>query len=159
MSLENWRLEEGEGGRGKLVRVSGKSTTTKHFASVEEAREKLHEWRVNGTSVECGDCLNNGYVEPYKSRIIDEQHCFTCLFWADYVRSVDDPSHVRVNGRHYVILPDRPKFGGFVGFDGQEFRFRFHDGRTVVSHNVWTQGMIPEHFRERLPDNAILLTE
>ncbi len=50
--------------------------------------------------------------------------------------------------------------GGFRGFGGREFRIRFYDGRTdVVTRNLWHQGIIPEHYRALLPDNAEWVTE
>lgn len=82
-----------------------------------------------------------------------------CLFWLDYARTASDPAHLVVEGRHYVIAKDQPKgYQGSLGHGGARFDIRFNDGREVVSHNLWAQGRVPEHFRERLPDNAEFVT-
>jgi hypothetical protein len=42
----------------------------------------------------------------------------------------------------------------YRGFAGRRFVIRFHDGRIVETTNLWSNGIIPEHFRDRLLDNA-----
>lgn len=128
-------------------------------AKTEEAAMALYEaMRANGECVECGDVLKADYCEPYKSQILAEKVCFSCLFWRDYAKKASDPSSVRVGGQHYWIKPDRPG-SACLGHGGAEFLIRFTDGRdvtrrTVVTHNLWAQSRIPDHFRDRLPDNA-----
>lgn len=45
------------------------------------------------------------------------------------------------------------------GFGGGKWVVRFHDGREVVTHNLWHVGTIPPPFRDRLPDNAEFVRE
>jgi hypothetical protein len=46
---------------------------------------------------------------------------------------------------------------GFLGVcndKGENHLIDFFDGRHIVTHNLWYQGEIPDHFLSRLPDNA-----
>lgn len=40
---------------------------------------------------------------------------------------------------------------------GRKFHIQMHDGQVIETTELWHQGTIPEHFRERLPDNANFL--
>lgn len=81
--------------------------------------------------------------------------CFYCNFWETRIREADERTVV-IDGHRYEVdlknpmSPPRP----FLGFAGRVFTIRFHDGREVTTNNLWTQGEIPERFRERIPDNA-----
>lgn len=128
-----------------------------NFKTEAEAQAKLDEWRAVGICGECGDVLNDGYMEPSKTEIRTKQRCLGCLFWLRYVATRDDKTHAIVNGQHYVITPDAPR-AAFQGHGGARFDIRFKDGREVTTCNLWAQGRIPERFRERLPDNAEFVT-
>jgi hypothetical protein len=66
----------------------------------------------------------------------------------------------RVNGIHYVVKPHNPTDPPqFLGFGGTAFTFRFHDGREITSNDVMCQGEIPARFRDRLPDNAVIVPQ
>jgi hypothetical protein len=82
--------------------------------------------------------------------------CFTCHHWDELLARKDDPTVVRAQHRHYIVgaakTPHR-----FNGFGGSEFKIRFNDGREVVTVDLWSQGTIPAHYRERMPDNAVFL--
>ena len=66
----------------------------------------------------------------------------------------------RVNGVHYVVKPyDRTGPDRFLGFGGQVFTFRFHDGREITSNDVMCQGEIPARWRARLQDNAVIVPQ
>jgi hypothetical protein len=91
--------------------------------------------------------------------------CFLCTFWANQLRA-RNPSTVIVQGRHYEIgqqvHAERPRFDShLLGFGGQRWEILFKDGRRVVTHNLWSQGDIPERLRA-LPawaDNAEFIPE
>lgn len=104
--------------------------------------------------IRCGSLFSTNYV--IKKELVNRNMCFTCYFWEKYVGIKDSEKVVRVNGSHYVITHDDPK-AYFKGFGGAEFKIKFHDGREVVTHNLWSQGEIPEHFRNYLPDNAVFI--
>lgn len=75
-------------------------------------------------------------------------------FWAEKIAAKHAPTTVRAGGQHYFIGPEDSR--GMRGFDGAKVAVRFHDGRTVVTTNLWTNGTIPAALREQLPDNATL---
>ena len=80
--------------------------------------------------------------------------CINCRFWHDLLAKKD--ISVRVANHHYIIEPEMPKgYGGFLGFGGARWDVLFNDGRKVVTHNLWHQGLIPERWRSKLPDNAV----
>lgn len=112
---------------------------------------------------ECGKIEKARYMEPTRTEMVKQKLCFNCHFWLEKVQwakngdITDDENHcIRVGGAHFVanelITGRLPRFG--VGFGGTLFRFFMKDGRTIESNNVWSQGTIPEHFRDRLPDNC-----
>lgn len=144
-------------GTWALVRVSDGGYLAHNFKSREEAEAKYAEWEAIGRCVECGDVLNDGYMDPYKEQIRREKMCFSCLHWIGYVRTVADRTHAIVGGYHYVISPDRQTGLGTLGHGGARFDIQFHDGREVVTHNLWAQGKVPARFRDRLPDNAVFV--
>jgi hypothetical protein len=129
------------------------------FGSRAEAEAELARCAVNGRCRECDDVLYDHWYDEVKARVLGEKLCHSCLFWADYVRSKGDPTHVVVKGRHYVIEPNRQgRAGGFIGHGGAEFVIRFFDGREVTTRNLWAQGIVPEWFRDRLPDSGEFVT-
>jgi hypothetical protein len=66
--------------------------------------------------------------------------------------NIPERTIARIDGHHYVIEPDTD--GGFQGMGGRKFTIDFFDGRSVVTHNLWSQGIIPLKWQERHPDNA-----
>ena len=139
-----------------IQRRVGGGYSASTFNSREDAEAEYARWREVGTCRECGDGLNDRYVEPYKTQIRERQLCMSCLFWTGYVEGNTNPTHVVVGGFHYVIEPDRDTTRGYgcLGHGGARFDIRFFDGREVVSRNLWAQGEIPDHFRDRLVDTA-----
>ncbi len=110
---------------------------------------------------QCRECGGDGTPNRWQARVgrvlVANQLCLTCQAWAENVASRDEPEMVRAEGRHHIIGPEaEPRLpGGLMrGCGGARFRIRFFDGREVETTNLWNQGAIPEHFRERLPDNA-----
>lgn len=138
------------------LREDGSPCSRCNYATREEAEADYARWASNGNCRECGEVLYDRWVEDVKQRVLAEKLCHTCLFWSDYATTASDPTHLVVKGYHYVIAPDQPKgYRGFTGHGGAEFIIKFNDGREVVSRNLWAQGNVPAHFRDRLPDNAV----
>jgi hypothetical protein len=82
------------------------------------------------------------------------------LFWQRIVEQYGNPRHVVVKSTHYQIGPEDPIIRrSWRGFRGDRYNIKFHDGRTVISTNLWCQGTIPAQFREQLPDNAEFVKE
>ncbi|MFH1487179.1 MAG: hypothetical protein ABIH46_13990 [Chloroflexota bacterium] len=82
----------------------------------------------------------------------DKGICFDCAFWMRKKAWAADPRWVRINGSSYYIEDDTEY--GFKGFGGVEFIIEKKSGERVVAHNLWTQGPMPQWFRDQFPDNA-----
>jgi len=79
-------------------------------------------------------------------------------FWDEKEQMKDSPRIVRADGGHYYIGAKGKKQGTFRGFGGAKWRIEFTDGRIVETDNLWSNGTIPLAYRERLPDNAVLIS-
>lgn len=91
-------------------------------------------------------------------------YCKECVGHATWMHAIQhawDPNQVRVDGYMYDVRPETPPTPGFreptggKGFGGRRFVIRFHDGRVVETRNLWMIGIIPDEYREALPDNAV----
>jgi hypothetical protein len=84
--------------------------------------------------------------------------CFDCNFWQDVVESAERGDHQYVidNGQCYVAMP--PEYGGgFKGFGGMPFLVTMTDsGEQHISNNLWYKGVVPDEFKDLLPNNAII---
>lgn len=151
VSLDGWRL---------IRRDATGGSKSRFFRHRADAEAELAAYGADGTCRECGDVLAaKQWIESVRKRVLARKLCHSCLHWSDLAAKADDPSSVRVDGRHYWIEPDDPVGQRrFSGFAGRRFDIHFHDGRRVVSHNLWTQGIVPDRFRDRLPDNATFAT-
>lgn len=104
----------------------------------------------------CGEQDEARFTEPTKSRMINEKLCFSCLFWVEKTdpKIRDSMNTARIEGRHYIIRPETDAPAHCRGHSGRYFVIRFFDGRMVPTTNLWSQGSIPEEFKDLLPDNA-----
>jgi hypothetical protein len=96
------------------------------------------------------------------------QACYYCQFWllmaetdgeSDFVVAVgsgcfEPGTHMHVGDRDPRGFKERkgrirqkPK-GPIRGFDGSRYRICFDDGSDIVTDNLWTQGKVPERFRD-----------
>lgn len=98
--------------------------------------------------------------------------CTSCDHWERLYegRRRNDVISIRVNGRHYqtALQSINKPPGKYAGFGGRKFVVRIKSPHTTlvdcITHefytcDMWTQGVIPEHFRDKLPDNAEFLNE
>jgi hypothetical protein len=130
----------------------------------------------------CGWAFLKPPFEPWEHRTADaneryrrehedqlaRRHCDTCDHWHGLYLRRDEPTSVVVDGLHYIIHREPTEQArrennrngwGCYGFGGSRFDIRFHDGRHIVSHNLYTQGEIPDCWRADLPDNAVFVKE
>lgn len=133
----------------------GSGSIWKPCGTREQAEAQIAKWAAHGPCRECGGLIDDDYYDHVRTKLLAASLCHSCMGWTDLLSMKDDPKTVRVGGRHYRIEPDLPRGRAHcAGFGGARWHIRFHDGREVISRNLWTQGAIPEHFRDRLPDNA-----
>jgi len=116
---------------------------------------------VNAEFFICRKCGNKLFKSTYAQKIMQELEkldlCFSCKHWFDWCnRDKTDTNSVVINGNHYHISQDAVRGDmSFSGFSGREFTIKFNDGRTIVTHNMWHQGDIPDIFLKDFPDNAV----
>jgi hypothetical protein len=72
---------------------------------------------------------------------------------------MDQPGGLVIGGKHYRLGSEYEGSGAFKGHGGARFVIETADGTRVVTTNLWYQGEVPEHFRDRLPDNARFVEE
>jgi len=123
------------------------------YQQLKKKQEELYKCK------ECKKIIkvkNLTYFPYLVKQLIKEKLCFTCDFWIEKIKEVNNPKSVRINKWHYFI-GDENKKGGFRGFDGRRFKIKFNNDKKIETTNLWTQGEIPKRFRERLFDNAIFI--
>ncbi len=120
------------------------------FDTIEKLREVCKV--LNEPCIECGGLIPTTYHEPIKSELISRNVCLSCNIWINKLATLPDPNCFIVNGGVYNT---RPEFEGpgFRGFGGSEFKF-MKDSVLTVSKNVWFNGYVPDHFKDRIKDNA-----
>lgn len=108
-----------------------------------------------GTTHICAICGKRETYQWFKSvndRLAERKQCFTCDHFTTLAEKEDRSDCVVVDGVHYTIGNERDS--AMRGCGGARFKIKFNDGREVESTNLWCQGNIPPHLRDRLPDNA-----
>ena len=102
--------------------------------------------------MQCIICNKEIDKSRYSNKILCSTECFMIDYWNDRVKDIN-PKVAIIKGEHYTIGNEKEK-GGFRGFGGRKFIINFFDGRIVETTNLWYQGVIPEDFKDSLPDNA-----
>jgi hypothetical protein len=105
----------------------------------------------------CNECGAKDYprLTCDADKLRERGVCFYCNCWIDRLPMRDEARVARIGGYHYVIGKEDPNIPlRNRGSAGQKYVIHFFDGREVTTTNLWHQGEIPAHFRERLPDNA-----
>ena len=112
------------------------------------------------TCIECGDEIEFRWVEEHNTELRRRRMCFIDAFWAEMVEkdAARDNAITTDKYWHFVVGDEEalPKRGPGRGFDGRRVRVHFRDGRQVESTNLWSQGEIPDHWRNRFAPNATL---
>jgi hypothetical protein len=100
---------------------------------------------------ECGKPDKACYAEPTKTHMLDRSLCFNCNFWTELM--AEKEKHLFINGESYLVGDEDSK-DYFRGCAGREFNIKTKDGKTIKTTNLWVQGKIPDHFKDRLQNNA-----
>lgn len=104
---------------------------------------------------ECGKQFRTNFYQ--KDELLARKVCFSCNFWLEYVDKKDDKNIFRIDGAHYAKGSETNDKDIFKGFGGREFWIE-KDGELIKTTNLWFQGDIPAHFKDRLPDNDKFVT-
>lgn len=103
--------------------------------SIQAIREEKDEYR--GVCVECN-------IRTKGEKTI----CSLCGHWLEHIEHTSD-KRIVVDGAHYLVGP-------VGGFGGAKWVIEFLDPTRegFTTHQLWYQGTIPSHFKDRIPDNA-----
>lgn len=116
--------------------------------------------------IQCRECLRpespGSRTKEAADKILSYGVCINCLYWLEWIESATkNPLMFISSGRAYTIGRE-PSAGELrrnqdcYGFGGAGWKVSINNGEWITTHNLWTQGEVPKHFRERLPDNAEL---
>jgi hypothetical protein len=106
----------------------------------------------------CGNIYITTFHEPVRSEMLKRNMCHGCNLWTNRIDEIKGKGNVMIaGGYYYTVYPDAPN-AYFKGHGGREFKFEIlATGTTIISHNVWSGGRIPEHMKHLLSDNAKIL--
>jgi hypothetical protein len=108
--------------------------------------------------ITCKECFCQAracYTREVNQALLERELCYSCLFWTALVQKKESLESVRISGNHYTIGNGSKRL--YRSYDANVFCIRFHTGREVTTDDLWHNGEIPDHFRKRLPDNAVFL--
>lgn len=75
--------------------------------------------------------------------------CWECGFWS--IRSQEKKQTI-IDGFSYA--PGHRIAGSYRGMGGRRFDIEYFDGQRCTTYDLWAGGVVPEHFRHLMPDNA-----
>ncbi|WP_158071140.1 hypothetical protein [Streptomyces sp. CB03234] len=118
----------------------------------------------------CPSKGNNQEIRGVGTRMAAYRVCSSCDFWLTcwgYAmlgdRDPDGRRVLRIGGRHYLTWTEEQGFPPEIGYAGVEVRhyvlLNDPTGAVHATHRLWLMGTIPESFRDRMPDNAVFVTE
>ncbi len=138
----------------------------------QQKEDRLYPWV---TCCLCSKRSRAKYMEPTRGNMIQRKMCFNCTFWSDHLLNFilhkgktpeggtiiickrDDVEGKPIS--HYTAYPYRQEgYSGMVGFGGDTWWFLVNSV-PFRTNNMWHQGEVPEHFRELLPINALMITK
>jgi hypothetical protein len=93
---------------------------------------------------------------------LPEGLCFYCAFWTEKLEEYNKgaASKVVVIAGHMYYIGEEKYVGDTAyptwrGFGGRRFKIhRFDTDETIETTNLWHNGVIPDRFRDQLPDTA-----
>lgn len=103
--------------------------------------------------MKCVICGKEIEQSSYGNAVLCSSECFHDHYWQERVNNKESKKQVIIGGNVYQI-GDEDSTSCFRGFGGSRFEIEFFDGRKVTTTNLWSNGEIPEKFKEQLPDNA-----
>ena len=106
----------------------------------------------------CSKQIQFHFHEACNNRLRAEEACFSCDFWLARLREYQEGITFVADGKAYTpavkyIRTDKP--ARWRGFGGVHWMVK-HNGEEYITNDLWGRGVVPEHFREWMPDNAEL---
>jgi hypothetical protein len=108
--------------------------------------------------IECGGVISLNFMGDLPEKLKAKKLCFSCNHWVEIIEDKDNPRRCFVKGAAYwrkdfcnIRLEDQH----VLGFSGAVFNIKMNSGEQYRTNDLWHNGMIPNRFTERLPDNAV----
>jgi hypothetical protein len=136
----------------------------------------VYKWLGHETTYTCKECGREEEPSQYTTgeHLKRLAECFHCNLWLDKIRRQGE------GGKQSVIVDQdwncygigkepgeqelNAEHRSFLDYGGRLFRFRSmidgwwgEKGELFQSHNVWFGGVVPERFRDRLPQTHVLV--
>lgn len=138
----------------KMIGEGGRWSSLHPFKTKEDLELKVLE----KPCILCGKWIYIGYVEERKQRLIAKNMCFSCDLWDERSGSIKNDVNVMITPEGMYSCREDFEGPGFRGFGGDKFTFQvIKTGEIKQSSNVWYGGKIPKHFKDKIPNNAIML--
>jgi len=106
---------------------------------------------------ECGAPELAHYVN--REQLLDRQLCFTCSLWTDRFHDFGDSQAFVGDDWRYQTIATIGVGGGvqaMKGYGGRVWTIQFLlTGAIIKTDNLWDGGVVPEWFRDRLPQTAV----
>lgn len=106
------------------------------------------------TCIECGEEIDYVYIEEVSAEMAANSMCFLDNYWRTQQTTERDRAFVTPNYNHYRI--EDAEETRIRGFGGRTFKVHYLTGEEATTSNLWHQGVIPEHWRDRFPVTATL---
>ena len=125
-------------------------------------------WNTNGveyfeyTCAKCGEDARNTYSEPYRTRMLEKRHCFTCDYWEEFEqRLTKDHAKMTIIEGH-IYNPGNRTSGSFRGMAGRRFDIEYiepsiYAGNRITTFDLWSGSTMPAELKVRFPDTAKFL--
>lgn len=141
-----------------------------HAAPRDELTRTQDLSRLGWCKVHQGSFKPGGHYD--RERLISAGVCGSCDNWLTLWRERDNESHARIGGHHFIIgnsmdnyivdpadtlldiVAKAKAMPRGHGMGGQVQVIRFNDGRTVITNDLWHQGLIPAQLDGVMPNNA-----
>lgn len=129
---------------------------TSKATGVQTIEELYERNKILDNCSSCGQSFKTTWNEPTRSEMIKKHICFSCNFW---LFQLNRKGAIIINGHKYQDggKIDKSTTGGFVGYGGRDFKIEFNTGKIIETNNLWSQGQLPDRFKEKFPDNAKFL--
>lgn len=133
---------------------------------ISDAKHHLHHLEINKNYLRgridkggiyfcsrCGILEAANYSTTTKDRMTSKQICFHCDHWEQISKEVK-PSRLIIDGETYGDGGNKPKERkDFLGFGGRLWKIE-REGKIWETNNIWYGGVIPQEYRDIMPDNA-----
>jgi len=87
--------------------------------------------------------------------MVEYGYCFNCAFWTRISQREGGTQFPIIDGHAFSIGPEYKGSRAHKGMGGRKFVIKFfHQKQPIITTNLWSQGEIPPHFREEIPNNA-----